>query len=84
MEYNEILIHRIEELCDKKNISVYTFCKMNNIGRSTVNNILLGITQKPSIQTIHRIANGFNMTLSEFLDIKELNEYEFESKEDDE
>ncbi len=33
--------------------------------------------------TLHKIANAFNMTLSEFLDFEELNDYIFPDESDD-
>ena len=39
-------------------------------------------SKSPGIQNIHKIANAFNMTVSEFLDIKELNDFSFDDEED--
>ena len=36
----------------------------------------------PRVKTLHKIAVSFNMTLSEFLDFQELNDYDFD--DDDE
>ena len=41
-----------------------------------------GSSQNPKLKTIHRIALAFNMTLSEFLDYEEFNEYSFEDEEE--
>ena len=38
-----------------------------------------GLTKNPRVKTLHKLALAFNMTLSEFLDFKELNDYSFES-----
>ena len=51
---------------------------MSRLNQSTVNNIVRGITKDPRITTLHHIALAFNMTLAEFLDFKELNEYSFD------
>ena len=40
------------------------------------------LTKNPRVATLHRIALAFGMTLAEFLDFPELNEYAFD--EDDE
>ncbi len=55
---------------------------MSRLNQSTVNNIVRGITKDPRITTLHHIALAFNMTLAEFLDFKELNEYSFDDYED--
>lgn len=38
--------------------------------------------KNPRVKTLCRIALAFNMTLSEFLDFEELNEYSFEDGEE--
>ena len=55
---------------------------MSRLNQSTVNNIVRGITKDQRITTLHHIALAFNMTLAEFLDFKELNEYSFDDYED--
>ena len=40
-------------------------------------------TNSPGIVTLHMVAIAFNMTLAEFLDFDELNDYSFESDTDD-
>ena len=42
-----------------------------------------GITKNPGIISIHKIANAFNMTLAEFLDFDELNDYIFDDNDED-
>lgn len=37
-----------------------------------------GLSKNPNVRTMHKVANAFNMTLAEFLDFEELNEYSFE------
>lgn len=50
------------------------------INQSTIDNIVRGLTKDPRISTLHRIALVFNMTIAEFLDFKELNDYSFEEE----
>ncbi len=78
MEYNELYINRIEKLCQKRHISVNHLATMSGIRQSTINNIMQGITKSPGAVTLHKIANAFNMTLAEFLDFDELNDYSFD------
>ena len=56
---------------------------MSGIHQSTLDNIVRGLSKNPRIVTLHKIANAFGMTVSEFLDIKELNAYSFEDEDGD-
>ena len=77
MEYSEMLIHRIKDLCRQRGgITVH------RLRQSTLDNIIRGNTKDPRVSTLHRIALGFNMTLTEFLDFPELNDYVFEEEEE--
>lgn len=38
--------------------------------------------RNPRVKTLHKIAISFNMTLSEFLDFQELNDYDFDDEQD--
>ena len=82
MEYSEIYIKRICELCRKRGIAINKLAYMSGVKQSTLDNIVRGLTKNPSAKTLHKIAIAFNMTLSEFLDFAELNEYSFEDDED--
>ena len=53
---------------------------MSGVNQSTLDNIVRKITKNPSAVTLHKIAIAFNMTLAEFLDFKELNEYSFDDE----
>ena len=78
MDYSEIYVKRIRSLCAKKQIAVNKLATMSGVSQSTLDNIMRGITKNPGVVTIHKIANTFNMTMAEFLDFKELNDYSFE------
>ena len=52
--------------------------------QSTVDNIIRGTSKNPKVRTLHKISNVFGMTLSEFLDFPELNNYSFDDEEDSE
>lgn len=56
---------------------------MSGVKQSTLDNIVRGITKNPRVKALHKLAIAFNMTLSEFLDFDELNEYSFEDEVDD-
>lgn len=76
--YSEILLRRIQTLCKDRGWSINTLAEMSGLSQSTLENISLGITKNPSIITLHKIALGFGMTLAEFLNFDELNDFSFD------
>ena len=78
MTYSEIIIKRIRTLCAKRGFSINKLATMSGVKQSTLDNIMRGITKNPGVQTLHRISVAFNMTVAEFLDFDELNEFSFE------
>lgn len=81
MEYSELFIGRIRQLCRERKIAINRLAIMSDVKQSTLDNIVRGITKNPRVKTLHKVALAFNMTLAEFLDFAELNEYSFD--EDD-
>lgn len=85
LKYNRILAKRINELRSQRgDLSVNSLATMSGVDQSTLDHIVQGVTKNPKVQTIHKIALGFNMTLAEFLDFPELNEFEFDQEDSDE
>ena len=56
---------------------------MSNMRQLTIDNIMHGSSKNPGVQTLHKIALTFNMTVAEFLDFPELNDYSFDDAEDE-
>lgn len=83
MEYSELYVKRIRTLCKKRGIAINKLATMSNVKQSTLDNIVRGLTKNPRAKTLHKIALAFNMTLSEFLDFDELNNYSFDDDQDD-
>ena len=83
MDYSEIYVKRIRQLCQKRRITINKLATMSGVKQSTLDNIVSGNTKNPGVKTIHKIAIAFNMTFAEFLDFDELNDYSFESDFDD-
>ena len=75
---SEALRKRISELCKRRNITTNHLADMAGLRQSTVDAVVRGVTKNPGFQTIYKIALGFGMTLSEFLDFPEMNEVEFD------
>ncbi len=82
MEYSDIYVNRILKLCKQRGIAINKLATMSDVKQSTLDNIVRGLTKNPRVKTLHKIALAFNMTLSEFLDFDELNDYAFDEDEE--
>lgn len=82
VEYSEIYVRRIYKLCRQRGISINKLSNMSGVSQSSIDNIVNGRTKNPGVQNLHKIAIAFNMTLSEFLDFDELNDFSFEDNND--
>ena len=83
MDYSEIIVRRIRGLCSERGIAINKLATMSGVKQSTLDNIVRGLTKNPRIVTLHKIAIAFNMTVSEFLDFQELNDYSFDDDSED-
>ncbi|MBQ8004583.1 MAG: helix-turn-helix transcriptional regulator [Oscillospiraceae bacterium] len=83
MEYSKIYVNRIRALCKERKIAINKLATMSDVKQSTLDNIVRGLTKNPRVKTLHKVAIAFNMTLSEFLDFNELNEYSFDDDSDE-
>ena len=83
MEYHELYVRRIRELCESRGIAINKLATMSDVKQSTLDNIVRGITKNPGVKTMHKLALAFNMTLAEFLDFPALNDYSFDDASDD-
>ena len=82
MQYSELYALRIKELCKREGITVNRLATLSGVTQSTIENIIQGVSKNPKIHTLHKIAVTFNMTLSQFLDFPELNEYPIDDEEE--
>lgn len=83
MEYYELFGKRVSELCTKRGITINKLATFSGLKQSTINNIICGASRNPTARTLHMIAIAFNMTLSEFLDFPELNNFSFDEEENE-
>lgn len=59
------IVNRIEELCDKKQMSMYALSKKTGISQSSLSNLKKrGST--PTFYTLNRICDGLGITLPQF------------------
>jgi len=64
---------RTEELLKKNKLSKYKLGKVTCLDKTTLQSIFKHKTKDIRLSTVLLIANFFNMSLSEFLNIKEFN-----------
>ena len=80
MTYSDVIIKRLTTLCNERNITVNKLATLSGITQSTVENIMSGKTKNPKLKTLHKLAIGLNMSVSELLDFPEMNETIFEDE----
>lgn len=80
MTYSDVIILRLTRLCKEKKITINKLATLSGITQSTVENIMSGKTRNPKLKTLHKLALGLGMTVSELLDFPEMNETIFEDE----
>jgi len=80
MTYSEIIVFRLKKLCEQKGISINKLATLSGMTQSTLNNIMKGNTKNPKLKTLHKLAMGLDMTVSELLDFSEMNETLFDDE----
>lgn len=80
MTYSDAVIKRLTDLCSKKNITINKLATLSGITQSTVDNLMKGKTRNPKLKTLHKLAVGLDMTVSQLLDFPEMNETAFEDE----
>lgn len=66
MRLYEAIGKRILELCEEKEISVYSLANKCGISCLNLKNILYGKSTNPGIKIILHICNGLNISFAEF------------------
>lgn len=80
MTYSDVIILRLTRLCEERKITINKLATLSGITQSTVENIMSGKTKNPKLKTLHKLALGLGMTVSELLDFSEMNETIFEDE----
>ncbi|MBS5064331.1 MAG: helix-turn-helix transcriptional regulator [Hungatella hathewayi] len=80
MTYSDVIIKRLTDLCNERKITVNKLATLSGITQSTVDNLIKGKTRNPKLKTLHKLAIGLNMTVSELLDFPEMNDTIFEDE----
>lgn len=80
MTYSDAIRHRLQALIDERGITVNRLATLSGITQSTVENVVHGKTRNPKLKTLHRLAVGLGMTVSELLDFPEMDETQFDDE----
>lgn len=80
MTYSDAIIKRLTDLCEQRNMTINKLATQSGITQSTVENIMKGKTTNPKLKTLHKLALGLDMTVSQLLDFPEMNETAFEDE----
>lgn len=80
MTYADAIAKRITQICNDNNITLNKLATLSGLRQSTLENIAKGNTKNPTLRTLHRIAVGLNMTVSELLDFELMNQSIFENE----
>ena len=80
MTYSDAVIKRLTALCAERDITVNKLATLSGITQSTVDNLMKDKTRNPKLKTLHKLAIGLDMTVSELLYFPEKNEIAFEDE----
>lgn len=80
MTYSDVIIKRLKSLCAQRGMTVNKLATRSGITQSTVENLMSGKTKNPKLKTLHKLASGLDMTVSELLDFPEMNETIFDDE----
>ena len=80
MTYTDAITKRILDLCKERDITVNKLATLSGLKQSTLENIIIGNTKSPGLRTLHRISQGFGMSVSQLLDFPELETVQFEDE----
>ena len=65
MTYSDAVIKRLTALCAERDITVNKLATLSGITQSTVDNLMKDKTRNPKLKTLHKLAVGLDITLSE-------------------
>jgi len=76
----ETVIHRIEELCQERGITVNALSYISGVSNSTIRGIFYKRSTNPGVVTIKKLCDGLGITLAQFFDTEAFNNLEQELK----
>ena len=66
---------RVRELCEAQNLTLYALAQRSGVPRTTLLSAMDPSRGNPNLKTIAAVAAGFRMSLAEFFDSEEFDEY---------
>ena len=67
MNISQAISKRVMLLCYERDMTVYELSKRSGVPKTTIKDIISGRSKNPRIISIEKLANGFSMSISEFL-----------------
>ena len=80
MTYADAISIRLLNICKERNITVNKLSTLSGISHSTIQDLVTGKSKNVKLKTLHKIAVGLDITISELLDFPEMNETIFEDE----
>ena len=80
MTLKEAIANRIIQLCEKRQLTVYSLAMICGIDRTTLYSIIGNKSNNPEVTTIKTICDGLEITLGEFFSTTEFDNLEPEIK----
>ena len=80
MTYGDAIAFRCKQICDEKHITINKLATLSGLTQSSLDSIFKGKSKNPSIRTLHRIATGLKMSVSDFLDFDLMNNTVFDDE----
>lgn len=80
MTYADAISHRLLQICKERNITVNQLSTLSGISHTTIHDLISGKSRNVKLKTLHKIAVGLDMTISQLLDFPEMNETIFEDE----
>lgn len=78
MKVYEAVAIRIQELCQKRKMTVNGLANISGLSPSTVKSIIYGASKNPGVATIKILCDGLEISLVEFFDSEIFNNLEQE------
>jgi len=76
----DTIAFRITQLCEERNISIYSLAISCGVDKSTIYSVLGEKSKSPEVATIKKICDGLEITLGEFFSTAEFDALEQEIK----
>ncbi len=80
MTLGNAISKRILNLCEEHKISLNRLSNICGITQSTLNNIISGVSQNPTVSTVKKICDGLEITLIDFFNDELFSNLESEIK----